>query len=596
MSVLLLLTTLACRPPTHPAAPPPTGQPRAHPQGQLDAQPEAATGCRTDIVAEQSAGAMVVSAHPEASRIGAEILRAGGSAVDAAAAMAVALTLVEPQSSGIGGGAFLLSYDAETRQISAWDGRETAPAAASPDQFMADGVERPWPEVVPGGLSVGTPGLLRVLEAVHAEAGALPWSELMAPTIALATEGFEVTPRMARSIRQWENAMDPLRRHPGSLAYFYPGGQALAAGDIRDNPALAATLAAIARQGADAFYTGPIAEHIVAAVQGATRNPGRLSLDDLRRYTPVRREALCLDYRGHRVCGHPPPTSGGTTVLSILGLLERFDRAALEPGSAEGAHLFAEAVRLAWADRDRYLADPAFVDVPVAALLSDPYLAERSARLDPAQRLRVVEPGLLQTSAVDAPACPEGADTTHLVVVDAAGNAVSMTSSIENAWGSGIWVDGFLLNNQLTDFARTPERGGVAVANAVQPCKRPRSSMSPTLVLDPDGELELLVGSPGGSRIIQYTARVLLDVLDHGSSVQEAIAHPNLAQTSQGLELEDDCGTPGWSAATVEALIALGHDVVRGSLNSGLHGIQRIDGAWVSGVDPRREGVAIAVP
>lgn len=588
MSVQLILTALACRHPT-PQPPPP-------PQPVIDAQPEAATGCRTDITAQQSEAAMVVSAHPEASRIGAEILRAGGTAVDAAAAVAVALTLVEPQSSGIGGGAFLLHYDAQTRQITAWDGRETAPAAATPDLFMADGTERPWPEVVPGGLSVGTPGLLRVLEAVHAEAGALPWAELFTPTIALARDGFEVTPRMARSIRQWENAMDPLRRHPGSLAYFYPGGQPLQAGDRRDNPALADTLATIAQGGADAFYTGPIAEHVVEAVQQATRNPGRLSLDDLQRYTPVRREAVCLDYRGHAVCGHPPPTSGGTTVLSILGLLERFDPAQLQPGSAGSAHLFAEAVRLAWADRDQYLADPAFVDVPVEALLSDTYLAERSAGLQPGQRLSSVEPGVLQVQPRDAPACPEGSDTTHLVVVDAAGNAVSMTSSIENAWGSGIWVDGFLLNNQLTDFSRTPERHGEPIANAVQACKRPRSSMSPTLVLDADGQLSLLVGSPGGSRIIQYTARVLLDVLDHGLSVQEAIARPNLAQTGRGLELEDDCGQPAWSDATVAELQALGHDVVRGSLNSGLHGIQRIDGGWVSGVDPRREGAAIAVP
>ncbi len=593
MQLLVVLTALtACR---HSAAPVP-----------VEAQPEAASGCRA-VEPVRGRGGMVVSAHPEASRIGAEVLRSGGSAVDAATAMAVALTLVEPQSSGLGGGGFLLHHDAETGTLTAWDGRETAPAAATPQLFLADGEPRPWPEVVPGGLSVGVPGLLRMLEAVHTEQGRLPWAEVILPASRLADAGFTVTPRLAASICQWEGlddphpdcaghtdlpdflrSIDPLRRHPTTRAYFYPDGQPLQAGSTLRNPALAATLRDIAESGSDALYTGERAQRIVDAVAGA-HNPGTLTADDLSRYAPVKREPVCLDYRGHRVCGHPPPTSGGTTVLQILGLLESTDLAVLDLDGPDATHLFAEAVRIAWADRDRYLADPAFAAVPVDAMLDDAYLATRS-RLLTSRRAEAFEPGELPVPTLpEAGACPEGDDTTHLVVIDASGDVVSLTSSIENAWGSGVMVDGFLLNNQLTDFARSP-----GTANSPAACKRPRSSMSPTVVYGPDGAVELALGSPGGSRIIQYVARTLVGVLDHGLDAQAAITRPNLASGSS-LELESDCGLPAWSDATVSALEGRGHPISRRSLNSGLHAIQVTPEGLLGAVDPRREGLAIAV-
>ncbi|MCB9689921.1 MAG: gamma-glutamyltransferase [Alphaproteobacteria bacterium] len=586
---MLLLLALACR---HPTPVQPVG-----PAPVPDTQPEAANACRAGLRPVHASRAMVVSAHPEASRIGAEILRRGGSAADAAAAVAIALTLVEPQSSGIGGGAFLLHHDGPTKTLTAWDGRETAPATAGPDLFVGeDGKGRPWPQVVPGGLSVGTPGLLRLLEALHAEQGKLAWAELIAPTIALAEEGFTVTPRMATSIAQVERTpMDPLRREEATRAYFYPGGRALAAGDHLRNPALAATLRAVAAGGADAFYTGPIAEHLVAAVHDASVNPGRLEPSDLASYRPVRREPVCLDYRGHRVCGHPPPTSGGTTVLSILGALEPFDLAGMPVDGVAATHLEVEATRLAWADREAYLADPAYVGVPVDAMLADDYLASRGALMSVDARLATVAAGELPLPVASGALCPEGRDTTQIVVVDGDGDVVSMTSSIENAFGSGLFVDGFLLNNQLTDFARDPvDEGGHPVANAVAACKRPRSSMAPTIVLDADGEVELALGSPGGSRIIGYVARVLVDVLDHGLDVQAAVSRPNLAVTG-AVELEDDCGEPAWPAETVAGLEGLGHTVKRGSLNSGLAAIQRVDDGWLGAVDPRREGEAVPV-
>jgi gamma-glutamyltranspeptidase/glutathione hydrolase len=590
--ILLAIVSIACRKPA--PAPPPAPAPAA---AVTDAQPEAATGCRTGLEPVAAPRGVVAAAHPEAARIGADILRKGGSAADAAVAMAVALTLVEPQSSGIGGGAFLLHHDAATGRTVAWDGRETAPRAATPELFHDQEGPRDWMDVVPGGLSVGTPGLVRLLGDLHAAHGTLPWADLLRPTAELATAGFTVTPRMARSIAQMEEwPMDTLRKSPTAKPYFYPDGERLAAGDTLRNPALAETVERIADGGPDAFYTGALAEQIVAAVEASDRNPGLLTTADLASYRAVQREPVCMDYRGHRVCGHPPPTSGGVTVLEILGLLEPHDVAANPPGSAADVHLFAEATALAWADRDRYLADPDFVGVPVDALLSDAYLAARAEQIQPDGRLTDVAPGVV---AFDGPqpaaTCPEGRDTTHLVVADAAGNVVSMTSSIENAWGSGIFVGGFLLNNQLTDFSRAvTDDAGNPIANRVQACKRPRSSMAPILVFDGSGEVELALGSPGGSRIISYVARTLVGVLDHDLDIQAAIARPNVVRT-RVLELEDDCGAPGFDPADVEALQALGHEVKRTSLNSGLQGIQRVGSGWIGGVDPRREGAVVPV-
>lgn len=553
--------------------------------------PEETTGCRTDIEPVESPGAIVVSAHPEASRIGAAVLADGGNAMDAAVAIAVALTLVEPQSSGLGGGAFLLHHDASDGRIDAWDGRETAPRSGGPTMFMADGEARAWADVVPGGLSVGVPGVLRMLEDAHRVHGQKAFGSLLAPTAELARRGFTVTPRMARSIRQMEERQDVLRRHPAAKAYFYPDGEALSAGDTLKNPALAATIDRLVGEGTGAFYGGPIGTSIVEAVQQAPVNPGGMTLDDLRAYTSVRREPVCTSFREHRVCGHPPPTSGGITTLQILAQLDRF--ALQGPDDPTFLHLFSDSVALAWADRDAYVADPA-IGVPTEALLAPDYLAARSALLLPDARATIA-PGQVPFTPSDAPLCPAGKDTTHLVVADAAGNVVSMTSSIENAWGSGVFVEGFLLNNQLTDFARDPVGAdGTPVANAAAACKRPRSSMSP-LIVTKDGQVQMAVGSPGGAAIIQYTARTVIGALAQGMTLQEAVERPNLVRFGDKLLIEDDCGRPRVPEASREALRALGHDVVSSPFNSGLHGIERTPTGWRSAVDPRREGEAIAV-
>jgi len=594
MTIFTLWLAACFKTPAPTEAPSPTPAVEV-PAAVVDDAPERSTGCRADVAPVRGTGGMVASAHPESSRIGAEVLRAGGSAADAAVAMAVALTLVEPQSSGLGGGAFLLHYDGETGGLQAWDGRETAPRAATPDLFHGDDGPRPWPEVVPGGLSVGTPGLVRMLEAVHGEHGELPWAQLWTPTATLADTGFTVTPRMSRSIAMIESTpMRSLSRDPAAAAYFLPDGEPLAAGTELRNPTLADTVRAIAEGGADAFYTGPIAEAIVASVQSAEPNPGRLSLADLAAYRPVKREALCMPYGERQLCGHPPPTSGGTTVLQILGLLN--GEAAGPAGDPADVHRFVEATRLAWADRGRYLGDPDAVGVPAEALVSEAYLQSRRPLIGP-ERQPTVEPGELAVPAAPAgPLCPEGDDTSHLVAIDAAGNVVSMTSSVEMAFGSGRFVEGFLLNNQLTDFDFAPTRDdGSPRPNAVAACKRPRSSMAPILVLDADGEVEVAVGSPGGSRIISYVARVLHHVLDQGLDMQAAISRPNVVARSDNVELEEGCGIPRWTDAQVRGLTERGHEVTRRDLNSGLQGIQRIDGGWLGGVDPRREGQVIAL-
>lgn len=584
----VLTLALACQ---RAATPPPEAAPTAHLE-TTGLQPEQATGCRDAVPVVESQGGLVVAAHPEAARIGAEILGAGGTAVDAAVAVAVALTLVEPQSSGIGGGAFALHHDGETGLLTAWDGRETAPAAAGADLFVGDGARLSWLEAVPSGRSVGTPGLLRLLEAMHAQDGALPWAQLITPTIALAEEGFTVTPRLSQSLVELERITDAIRRNPAARALYYPGDRPVQPGQRLQNPQLAATLRVVAESGADALYEGPLAEQIVAAVQAADP-PGALSLADLATYRAVQREPVCLDFRAHQVCGHPPPTSGGVTVLQILGLL---GPPAASPDDPAGLHRFIEASRLAWADRDRYLADPDAVSIPTQALLDPAYLAARAAEILPDQRLSEVTPGELPLPAPpDGPICPEGNDTTHFVVVDGTGDVVSLTSSVEMAFGSGILVGGFLLNNQLTDFAFDPQGPHGPVANRPGPCKRPRSSMAPTIVYDTDGQVVLALGSPGGSRIISYVARALVDTLDHGLTLQEAVSRPHLVGSGSAVELEQDCGTPPWPASTADALGALGHTVRWTSLNSGLHGIERTEAGWRSAVDPRREGAARAV-
>ena len=514
----------------------------------------------------------------------------GGSAVDAAIAAQMVLTLVEPQSSGIGGGAFLLHYDSETGKVTAYDGRETAPAGATPDMFLkADGEPKGFYEAVVGGLSVGVPGVVRMLDLAHRDHGKLPWGRDFGPAVRLATLGFRVSPRLHELI----SADSHLKSFPAAHAYFYDAaGRPLAVGTKLTNPDLAATFRAIAAGGARAFYEGPIAEDIARAVRHATISPGTLSTADIAAYEAKRREALCRDYREWRVCGMPPPTSGGLTVLQILGILESFDLSALQPGSVEAVHLISEASRLAYADRAVYIGDSDFVPVPVDAMLEPGYLAERAALIRPDRSMGEAPAGLLQDRAEAPPPSEgyEGRSTTHLVVVDQDGDVVSMTSSIENAFGSRLMVRGFLLNNQLTDFAFRPTVGGRPVANAAAPGKRPRSSMSPTIVLDREGGFRYAVGSPGGSRIITYVAKALLGALDWGLDVQTAIDLPNHVNRNGRTELE--AGTA--LEAIAEPLRALGHDVVLDSLTSGLHGATRAaDGTIAGGADPRREGMVI---
>jgi gamma-glutamyltranspeptidase/glutathione hydrolase len=529
---------------------------------------------------------MVAAANPHAAETGRAILRIGGSAVDAAIATALVLNLVEPQSAGIGGGAFLMHFDAASGAIDAYDGRETAPAAATPELFMkADGEPMGFYEAVVGGRSVGVPGLLRLFELAHREHGRLPWARLFQPAIALAEKGFAVSPRLHELIADDEY----LRSFESAANYFYDGrGAARPVGARLRNPAFADTLRRVAEEGADAFYRGEIAADIVAAVQGAEPNPGGMELADLAAYGAKRREALCAPYRRWRVCGMPPPTSGGVAVLQTLGILSRFDLAALEPASAEAVHLIAEASRLAFADRNRYLADSDFVEVPVDRLLDAQYLARRAGLISPSSSLGTATPGL-ESGQATMPAQPAPPSTTHLVVADKWGNVVSMTASIESAFGSRLMVRGFLLNNELTDFSFRPEVEGRPVANRVEAGKRPRSSMAPTLVFERSGKPFLAVGSPGGSRIIGYVVKALVASLDWNMDVQAAIDLPNFVNRNGATDLEEGTGL----VAIAADLEARGHEVRLRPLTSGLHGLRFSRYGLSGGADPRREGLAV---
>ena len=542
------------------------------------------------VPAEVPAGTprqVVVAANPLAAEAGMAMLRQGGSATDAAIATALVLGLVEPQSSGIGGGAFLLHYAAEGSAVSAYDGRESAPARADEALFLkADGTPMAFWEAVVGGRAVGTPGLLRMLELAHRDHGRLPWADLFQPAIRLAEQGFAVSPRLHELIA----ADKYLKRYPETAAYFHnAAGDPLPVGSLLKNQAYADTLRAVAAGGADAFYKGAIAVDIATRVRSVDDNPGRLSYSDLARYQAKRRDPVCLPYRQWTVCGMPPPTSGGVAVLQILKLLEPFDLAALEPASPEAIHLVAEASRLAFADRNRFLADSDFVPVPVEALLDPAYLAARAALIDPTTSLGEAAPGL-DSQQAHSPAQPNPPSTSHLSVVDGEGNAVFMTASIESAFGARLMARGFLLNNELTDFSFRPVVDGQPVANRVQPGKRPRSSMSPTLVLDRRGRFVMAIGSPGGSRIIGYTAKAIVAALDWNLTMQQAVALPNFVNRNGATDLEE--GT-----AVVEAkaaLEALGHEVNIRGMTSGLHGIRRTEAGLEGGADPRREGVVVA--
>ncbi len=548
---------------------------------EANPQPEAASGFEPRPVAVGERF-MAVTAHPLATRAAVDILTRGGSAVDAAIAAQLVLNLVEPQSSGIGGGGFLLHYDRPSGRITVYDGRETAPARARPDRFLqADGSPLPFREAVTSGLAVGVPGLVAMLWQAHQAHGRLPWATLFQPAITLAESGFAVTPRLNRLL----GLEADLPRNPAARALYYDAeGHPLAVGSRLANPALAATLRRIAADGPAAFYQGELAQAMVEAVQTAQR-PGDLSREDLAGYRVQVREALCAPYRGHRVCV-PPPPAGGPTVLQILGLLERFPP--LDPRTPLAVHRFTEAARLAYADRAHFLADPAYAAVPVEQLLAADYLAARAALIRDETSLRQASPGTLSASPARAVPADGRGGTTHISMVDAEGNAAALTSSIEDAFGSRILVGGFLLNNQLTDFAFRPQVDGRPVANRVEAGKRPLSAMSPALVFDPEGRLYAILGSPGGSRIIHYVARAIVALIDGGLPAGEVVALPHVGSRNGPTELERGHAPP----ELVDDLRARGHEIMFSDMTSGLALIVRQGGRWVGAADPRREGMA----
>ncbi len=537
---------------------------------------------------------MISSANPFASAAGREILRAGGSAVDAAIAAQAVLTLVEPQSSGIGGGAFLMHFRKSDGRVEAFDGRETAPAAIRPDVFVTvNGKPRSFRDISTGGAAVGVPGILRMLALAHKEHGKLPWARLFERAISHSENGFPISPRLHAMIRRAKD----LQNFPAARAYFLtPEGTAKAVGTLLRNPLLADTYRRLAAGGTEAFYSGDIARDISAAVANAARNPAMMTLGDIAGYQPKIRKPICRPYRTWRLCAMPPPTSGGLTTLQILGLLEGFDMARIPPSSVQAVHLISEASRLAYADRRRYIGDPDFVTVPVDGMLDSAYLRRRAEQISGTGSMGKASPGRPRGAEKAQLADDEREgfpSTSHLSVIDRDGNAVSMTTTIERAFGSRLMVRGFLLNNQLTDFAFIPRRDGRRVANAVAPGKRPRSSMSPTLVFNDEGNLFATVGSPGGSRIITYVIKALIGLMDWKLDMQAAIDLPNHANRNGATELEKN--TP--VAKHADALRKLGHNVKIGSLVSGLHGIRVTRDAfgdgYDGGADRRREGVAL---
>jgi len=531
---------------------------------------------------------MVVAAHPLASRAGLEALNNGGSAADAAIAAMMVLGLVEPQSAGLGGGAFLLHWDEANKALTSWDGRETAPSAATPERFLnADGQPNPWPQMVPGGLSVGVPGLLAMLHEVHDKHGKLPWARLFDDAIEIAQNGFGVSPRLSALVE----TMGTDTFSPDAQEYFIgPDGKPPLLGEVIRNEAYAETLQQIADEGPEAFYSGEIAEDIVGAVKNAWRNPGDMTTDDLANYRAKERPAVCGPYRGYRVCGMGPPSSGGLAVAETLALLDGFD---LGSGpTPEALHLIGEAENLAFADRNRYVGDPDFVTVP-AGLLNNAYIAERATLIDPAKTAGKREPGTPPDTADPMPgkdSSKEAPGTTQVSVIDSDGNAVTMTASIESAFGSRLFVDGFLLNNELTDFSFAPQDAdGQPIANRVQANKRPRSSMAPTFVFDPDGKLFMILGSPGGSRIIPYVVKTIVAVIDWGMDPQAAAALFNFGARNGPFEIEAIADAGNW----VAAMDAFGHKAVTKTMTSGLNVIVVGDGTLTGGTDPRREGEAM---
>ena len=533
---------------------------------------------------------MISTANPLAANAGLEILREGGSAVDAAIAAQMVLGLVEPQSSGIGGGGFMLSFNAQNGEIATWDGRETAPDGASANMFLgADKKPMAFKDARLGGLSVGVPGLLAMAEQAHLEQGKLPWARLFQRAIKLAEDGFIVSPRLAEMVA----GADDLNTFKSTRDYFFhEDGTPIKAGEKITNKQLAATYRTIAEQGAKAFYLGSIGYDIGVAVHEAEINPGTLNGTDMVAYRAQKREPVCGPYRTYLICGMGPPSSGGIATLQILGMLQEFDLSKTKPGSLEAVHLVAEASKLAFADRATYIGDPRFVPWPEGLIASD-YLKARAKEINPTKASTNAVPGMpgmTSNNHFSPSGESHGVSTTHLSVIDGDGNAVALTSSIESAFGSRLMVRGFLLNNQLTDFSFSPEISGAPVANQAGPRRRPRSSMAPTLIFDNNGNIRAAIGSPGGSSIIGYVTQATIALLDWKLSPNDALAMPHFLNRGDAVELEIDRG----AEVLKKSLEAIGHQVKIKETNSGLHFVG-VDpkGGLVGAADPRREGVAI---
>ena len=532
---------------------------------------------------------VVSAADPRAAEAGAQILRQGGSSTDAAIAVMLALSVVEPQSSGIGGGGFYM-HGTPDGEVVTLDGRERAPAAATPAWFLdASGAPRAYPQAVVTGLSIGVPGNVALAAEAHGRYGRLPWADLFAPAIALARDGWVLTPRAQEFLVSAANRAGLTAE--GRALFYDAAGAPLPTGTLVRNPALAATLEALAQGGPQAFYHGPMAAGMAQVIAAATPNDTPMTAQDFASYSAAWRDSPCGTYRQYRICGMGPPSSGATTVYAVLRQLEQFDLAALGPGSAISWHLFAESQRLAYADRELYLADADFVRVPLGGLMDADYLAQRGTLISATARMSTAAPGTPPGARLTVADGDEPVEngTSHFVVVDQWGDAVTYTSTVEGPFGSGHMFGGFYLNNELTDFSLSPEQGGVAVVNRVEGGKRPRSSMAPTVVYAPDGTLVLVIGAAGGGTIPVQVAKALIGVIDWGLPVDQAIALPGLY--APGNELVVEQGSP--LLAMRAELEAMGHRLVERRLPFKANGAQLLGGQWVGAADPRSEGVAI---
>ena len=538
------------------------------------------------FAANPSPHELIASANPYASAAGLKMMKQGGSAVDAAISAQMVLTLVEPESSGIGGGAFMMLYDPKTKRTTSFDGREMAPASATPTMFEdASGKPHGHMEEIPGGLSVGVPGVIAMMDLAHKRYGKLPWAKLFAPAIELADKGFPVGRKLAATLR----SNPQMAQMPDIKRYFYhPDGTPVAEGEILKNPELAATLRAIAKDGPKAFYSGPVAQAIVDAVQHAPVNPGGMTLADLANYQAKERAPVCGDYRIYHLCSMGPPSSGGISVLQILGMLERFPSKDLQPNTLQEVHLFSEASRLAFADRAKYIADADVVSVPISGLLDKDYLHQRALLIDPAKDMGQAQAGDPPMKKADyAPQrTRQLPGTSHMSIVDRNGQVVSMTTTVEYIFGSEMMAKGFFLNNQLTDFSFEAVRDGKPVANAPAPGKRPMSAMAPTIVFDKQGHFKFAVGSPGGPAIIPYVAETLVAMIDGHLDPQAAAALPHHVNPNGPTILE--AGTS--IDALAPQLTQMGHTVRQIPLESGIHIVEKVKGGYIGGADPRRDG------